>query len=288
MSGRREGQGSDAGVCVDADADDFNIADTCRVIIATYNLRAGGRAGNLVHWTRMLELYRPDILLMQETRHPSAYLPADLYAAHESNLYWRPAREGRWGSAIFTRTGKLRPIQLPIHEGYILGAEITGSDWSKRTGKPLRVFSLHVPAPYKRPMNEILDFIATLKQAEDYDLVLGGDFNLATGIRHATEPLPTDPPWLLQRLRKEFNLLSCWQAVHPNHDLAQTLRWAGNPVAPYHCDGIFVPAAWYRHLDDCQVISGGEWDALSDHNPVVAMFDLAPVQRQKTRKRLGR
>jgi hypothetical protein len=77
------------------------------------------------------------------------------------------------------------------------------------------------------------------------------------------------PPWLLERLRREFNLMSCWQAVHPNRDLAQTLRWARNPATPYHCDGVFVPAAWYRYLEDCQVITHATWEVLRDHNPVV-------------------
>jgi endonuclease/exonuclease/phosphatase family metal-dependent hydrolase len=105
------------------------------------------------------------------------------------------------------------------------------------------------------------------------DWVLGGDFNLAVGVRHAGEAVPSDPPWLLRRLRREFNLMSCWQAVHPNRDLAQTLRWSRNPATPYHCDGLFVPAGWYRHLEDCQVITDPSWDRLSDHNPVVATFD---------------
>jgi endonuclease/exonuclease/phosphatase family metal-dependent hydrolase len=239
--------------------------------IATYNLRAGGRRGNLVHWTRMIEAFAPDILLVQETRHPSHYLASDVYAANANRIHWRPARDGKWGSAIFARSGLLKPLTPPKYEGYVVAAEIAGSDWSKRTGRPLRVFSLHVPAPYKRPMNEILDFIATLD--DSHDLILGGDFNLAVGIRHTSEPLPTDPPWLLRRLRREFNLMSCWQAVHPNCDLPQTLRWARNPAAPYHCDGIFVPAAWYRYLEDCRVISDPGWDVLSDHNPVVVSLD---------------
>ena len=120
-------------------------------------------------------------------------------------------------------------------------------------------------------MNEILDWIARYESA--YDLILGGDFNLAVGVRHANETVPADPPWLLRRLRREFNLMSCWQAVHPNRDLAQTLRWARKPATPYHCDGVFAPASWYRYLEDCQVISDANWDVLSDHNPVVATFE---------------
>jgi len=65
-------------------------------------------------------------------------------------LHWLPAREGRWGSAIFARSGRLRPIALPIHHGYGVGVEIIGSDWQRRTSKPIRVFSLPVIAPTSR------------------------------------------------------------------------------------------------------------------------------------------
>ncbi len=235
--------------------------------IAAYNLRAGGRRGDRVHWQRLLDTFDPDILLMQETLHPAEYLSPAFYRANARRIHWFPAAGRKWGSAIFIHSGRLKPLPLPLHHGSVVAAEVTGGDWSRFTGRPLRIASLHVPAPYKRPMNEILDFFATL--GSRHDLILGGDFNLAVGVRHASESIPSDPPWLLRRLRREFNLLSCWQAVHPNRDLAQTLRWTGNPAAPYHCDGVFVPAAWYRYLDDCQVIAGPAWDALSDHNPVV-------------------
>jgi hypothetical protein len=46
-------------------------------------------------------------------------------------------------------------------------------------------------------------------------------------------------------------------------------------VTPYHCDGIFVPAAWYRYLDQREVLASPSWEALSDHNPVVASFSGA-------------
>ena len=241
--------------------------------IATYNLRAGGRRGNRVHWRRLRDDLAADILLVQETHHPSHYLEPEFYAANAQQMVWLAAPGRQWGSALYVRSGRLRPIPLPKHNGYVVAAEVTGSEWSRRTGKPLLVGSLHVPAPYTRAMREILDGLAALETT--HDLILGGDFNLAVGQRHASEPVPGDPPWLLRRLRREFNLMSCWQAVHPNQDLAQTLRWARNPATPYHCDGIFVPAAWYRYLEDCQVISDPSWHSLSDHNPVVATLESA-------------
>ena len=221
--------------------------------LATYNLRAGGRRGNRVHWQRMLQAFAPEILLMQETQAPASYLEPDFYAANASAHLLAGRARPQMGQRHLR---SLRPVEAAgaaRYNGYVVAAEVTGSDWSQRTGRPLRIASLHVPAPYKRPMNEILDYFATLGPRHDW--ILGGDFNLAVGVRHASEPIPSDPPWLLRRLRREFNLMSCWQTVHPNCDLAQTLRWVGNPALPYHCDGFFVPASWYRHLDDCQVIA---------------------------------
>jgi endonuclease/exonuclease/phosphatase family metal-dependent hydrolase len=121
-------------------------------------------------------------------------------------------------------------------------------------------------------MHEILDRIAPL--GEDADLVLGGDFNVVVGFRHAREKLKVSrgERAILERLAQEFKLVSCWQAAHPNRPLAQTLRWSADRSAPYHCDGIFVPNSWLDRLVSCRVVRGSRWNALSDHNPVVAEF----------------
>jgi hypothetical protein len=91
-------------------------------------------------------------------------------------------------------------------------------------------------------------------------------------VRHPDEKQQAQDLWLLERLRKEFGLMNCWQAANPNRNLPQTLRWSRDQATPYHCDGIFVPAAWYRYLDHCEVLASPLWEELSDHNPVVASF----------------
>ena len=78
----------------------------------------------------------------------------------------------------------------------------------------------------------------------------------------------------MARFQREFGLMNCWQMAHPNQDLVQTLRWSNDKTKPFHCDGIFASAHWYRFLDGAEVISGEDWDRLSDHNPVVASFML--------------
>jgi hypothetical protein len=126
---------------------------------------------------------------------------------------------------------------------------------------------------YIKEMHLILNEIAKL--SADADLIIGGDFNIAASFRHDSEEMKTGKAneAVLARLSNEFGLKSCWQTANPDQPLAQTLRWGTNKTTPYHCDGIFAPVAWGHLLESCQVISEG-WEALSDHNPVVAIFNL--------------
>jgi endonuclease/exonuclease/phosphatase family metal-dependent hydrolase len=242
------------------------------VNIATYNLQLGGKASQRVHWHQIFEVANPDIFLVQETCHPSQYA-ADI---DRDRVCWAKVRNNSWGSAIFVRSGTINPISIPEFEGCIVGVEVDGFAWRATQGRKLRVFSLHAPAPYKSSVNRILDSIARLPN--DGDLIIGGDFNLTVGVRHPSERRQDGNLWLLERLRSEFGLMSCWQAANPNRDLPQTLRWIRDKATPYHCDGIFVPAAWYRYLDKCEVLASPAWEALSDHNPVVATFSGVEMQ----------
>jgi endonuclease/exonuclease/phosphatase family metal-dependent hydrolase len=240
--------------------------------IVTYNLRLGGKAGQRIHWNQIFKEVNPDIFLIQETCDPKLYLSDQDWKNYEHQIQWVKVGSRAWGSAVFVRSGYLKLIPVPDFAGCLVGVEVNGCECSTVTGRSLRIFSLHTPAPYKKPMNQILDFIATL--SDDSDLIIGGDFNLTTGKRHPSEGLQDNTLWLLERLRKEFNLMSCWQMANPNEDLPQTLRWRRNKAYPYHCDGVFVPASWYRYLDRCEVLDSPVWETLSDHNPVVATLNF--------------
>jgi endonuclease/exonuclease/phosphatase family metal-dependent hydrolase len=217
--------------------------------IATYNLRFGGSANQRTHWNQIFQTIDPDIFLVQETCDPRLYMPQEVWKDYKHQIHWKSTINKAWGNAIFSKSGDITPISIPEFEGYVVGAEIDGFEWTATLNAPLnskrslRIFSIHAPAPYKRSVNQILDFIASFP--DDRNLILGGDFNVSTGIRHSSEPLQGDSLWFLERLRKEFNLLNCWQTANPNRDLPQTLRWSRDKTKPYHCDGIFVPACWY-------------------------------------------
>ena len=192
-------------------------------------------------------------------------------------MLWAAAPDRRWGSAIVVHGRPATPVRVPGFAGWVVGAETAGPPWTG--GRPLRVFSIHCPAGergYIRTLHAILDRIRRLRGGAD--LVLGGDFNVVVGFRQPGETIPVSrgEREILERLRDELGLVSAWQACHPGRPLAQTLRWSANRLAPYHCDGIFVPAAWLPRLAACRVVTGSRWRALSDHNPVVAEFRPLP------------
>ena len=220
----------------------------------------------------MIRTLQPDLVLAQECR-PPHNSPAERFRHdHDDAFAWQPAPGRDWGSALFARSASLVPVAIPEYNGWVVGGEIRTSLWPAR---PLMVFSIHGPAGergYVDTMQHILDRLAALRGRAD--LVLGGDFNVAVGYRQPHDGIKflRGERDLLDRLASEFGLVSCWQAANPGRRLAQTLRWMGNPGAPYHCDGIFVPRSWLPMLKGCRVVRGSRWSRLSDHNPVVAEF----------------
>ena len=244
--------------------------------IATYNLRFGGKAGNRVHWQKVIETANPDIFLVQETLPPEHYFPKSLASAFQQQSHWKAVNDRVWGSAVYVRSGQVVPLAplSPALSGWVTGVKVTGAGWPTIADESLYIYSVHAPSgrsSYVRQVNLILDLIKAQIPA-DATVVIGGDFNLTVGIRHAGEELQQSQPKLMARFQREFGLMNCWQMAHPNQNLPQTLRWSRDQTQPFHCDGIFTPACWYRFLDDADILDGDDWRKLSDHNPVVASF----------------
>ncbi len=250
--------------------------------IVTYNLLCTGAKPE--KFRRVLEL-KPDILLLQESPAPLGDRESPLRSA------WCPCDGRDWGSAVVVPGGNV--IQLPIREfqGWLVGADVEGCTRPVASSRPLRVFSVHAPPrevsgkAYSATVMHMLDVIA--KHADGADLIIGGDFNLVSlGERQPTEQRASglalqtevEERAILQRLASEFGLVNCWQSSNPGIPLRQTLRWSKDPITPFHCDGIFVPAEWRSVPHACDILSSEAWvgnantKAPSDHNPVVATF----------------
>jgi endonuclease/exonuclease/phosphatase family metal-dependent hydrolase len=238
--------------------------------VATYNILKGG--SQRVHWIKMIEDFGVDLLLVQESYPQHEHLPPLMFQNVGKQSVWEMAEKNGWGSAVFSRTGSVKPVAVPNFPGWVVVAEIGGASW--QIVDPLLAFSVHVPLrgeSYWKQVNKLLEEIK--KVATDRDVIIGGDFNLT--VSHWPGP---DRPTCKQdlaiqaRLADEFGLVNCWQTANPDQPLCQTLRWAGNRAIPYHCDGLIVPKSWKGRLESCVVLAGDEWDRLSDHNPVVASF----------------
>ncbi len=218
-------------------------------------------------------------MLVQESFAPVEHLPLLLYGSQHEHAVWsevaRPGKEGEWGSGVYVKDHRPLPLDVPGYRGWVIGAELERTPFLNTPERRLRVFSVHAPTgqgQYAAVVNSILDQLARFR--DGCDLVIGGDFNLTISPRRQSEQRTTSRPdmRIQARLCDEFGLVNCWHHCNPDLPLAQTLRWTNDPTAPYHCDGVFVPAHWAERLSGCTVMTGGRWTELSDHHPVLAEF----------------
>jgi hypothetical protein len=240
--------------------------------IAAYNLRKGG--AQRLHWVKLLEDHAVDLLLVQESYPHDEHLPPLRYPRARGRSVWEMVGQNGWGSAVFSRTGLVKPVAVAGFAGWVVGAELLGASRQARFADPLLAFSVHTPSrkeSHARQVNRLLDAIGQV--AGGQEVVIGGDFNLTVSKGCGSARPANKAELAIQaRLADEFGLLNCWQEANPDQPPPQTLRWTGDRTTPYHCDGIFVPRAWKERLQSCVVLAGDEWDRLSDHNPVVAQL----------------
>jgi endonuclease/exonuclease/phosphatase family metal-dependent hydrolase len=240
--------------------------------IATYNILKGGMAR--VHWTKMFDEQKIDLLLVQESYPQHEHISPLLYPKTSTCSVWEMVEENGWGSAVVANCGAVKKISVPMFAGWVVGAEIRNAFWQVGFGEQLLAFSVHAPSrneSYARQVNKLLDEIARITRGVEF--VIGGDFNLTVSNGNGTgRPHTRHEVAIQSRLADEFSLINCWQEANSNSSPAQTLRWSRDRTKRYHCDGLFVPKSWKARLEMCTVLAGNEWECLSDHNPVIAAF----------------
>jgi endonuclease/exonuclease/phosphatase family metal-dependent hydrolase len=222
----------------------------------------------------MIEDQAVDLLLLQESYSHFEHLPPDRFPLAQRRSVWKCTENNRWGSAVFSNSGRLKALKILEFAGWVVGAEIRDATWQVGLCDSILAFSVHAPLrnqSYSKQVNKLLDEIRRI--AKTRQIIVGGDFNLTVSHWGGSErPASKQDLAVQQRLADEFGLFNCWQAANPDQPLHQTLRWTGNRTIPYHCDGLFVPREWKSRLQSCTVLMGEEWNCLSDHNPVIASF----------------
>ncbi|MEJ8821553.1 endonuclease/exonuclease/phosphatase family protein [Variovorax humicola] len=243
--------------------------------IVSYNLRNRGNTRADNHWVQLLRQFEPDIVCAQESLHPGQYFPEDEFSTFKSCVHALVPQHRKWGSAIFSRKHVLEPVELPELNGWVVAAKAHGVIVGGRT-QAVFVVSIHAPSPgpYLPVVSAVLDQVARVWDGTP--LVICGDFNVTTALRHPSEAPMTNSlgeRQLLTRLRREFGVVNAWQTMSPNENLPQTLRWTRNPATAYHCDGIFISHHFLPHLVSASIESAGEWATMSDHNPIVVSLE---------------
>ena len=243
--------------------------------IVTFNLRHGGRTKPPNSWQKLISEFSPDIVLAQESFGVDDYFSAS-DAAKPEYFIWQKVDGGKWGSVIASPNQRLQKIELTSHAGWVVGGMIESNPFGGDL--PLLVFSLHTPSPgnYEKNTHEILDGLSrVISNFGPCDLIIGGDLNVTTAIRHPDEALSNTKgeTEIIDRIGKEFGLANAWQAFHPELPLPQTLRWSGNINAAYHCDGLFIPIRYINRLSTVVIGESKDWNTWSDHNPIAALIE---------------
>ena len=257
------------------------VGDTRKYVrMVAYNMGRGG-SRNPQMWSRLMRSLEPDLLFFQESPDPAqTWLGLLDENAGVDSWLWTPVPGGKWGTGIWARGGQFKALPVPgDFTGRVVGAVVEGRAWPGIGVESVLALSIHAPtrkgSSYIKEVGRILDIANGL--AGGLPMILAGDFNVVVGMRKPehTPSVSKGERELLERLRDEFDLIPCWQATHPGEPLARTLRWMWRKDSlPYHCDGLFVPAEWGVALQECTILEDDEWSALSDHNPVVATFDI--------------
>jgi exonuclease III len=243
-----------------------------RIKVATWNMDHHKRSLDLraEAWRYLTETIRPDIALLQEASPP-------LESRTPSLLVWREISKARkWGSAVISRQWPLRSIQLAVdsHPGAVAVAEVQVPDQD-----PLIVASMYGLLEYTQyetyemkysvtSVHRMLsDLTAMFDSKEGRRFLLGGDLNISPQV---SAPHSLRHKVVLDRI-EAFGFLDCLKAMHT--EVVQTHRHTGSSV-PWQEDYIFAGRGLREKLVSCDPLDEEEVWRLSDHCPVVAVFDL--------------
>jgi endonuclease/exonuclease/phosphatase family metal-dependent hydrolase len=218
------------------------------MIIATWN------ANNGRHVDRLAQIrgdFQPDLVALQETVAPPG------------------GTEGEWAGDRATK-GLSLESRFP-HERVVLPGETSPCIAARLAGSPLGPFNVLAVWAKPRP-DYFADLIRTLDFYQDFlaerDAVVLGDFNMSVRVQGKASQFHE----LDARLREQFRMRSAYHAFTGEpfgQEVSPTLYWQFRPNQPFHCDFVYIPETWVSRLRSVVVPGHSDYDATSDHRPVV-------------------
>lgn len=220
--------------------------------IATYNILKGG--SQRVHWVKMIEDQSVDLLLVQESYTPDEHLPPLLYPEGRRRSVWEMIEQNKWGSAVFSRSGSVKPITVAGFSGWVVGAEIEGASWHAGICDSILAFSIHAPVfkgSYSKPVNKILDEISRI--AGRREIIIGGDFNLTVSNWTGSErPVSKQDLAIQARLADEFGYSTAGKKRIPTNPC--TRRFGGPEIAPSRATAMAFSCRWHGRIGSSRAV----------------------------------
>jgi hypothetical protein len=231
-----------------------------QVKVATWNMRHSKNG-----WDFLDNGIAPDIALVQE----AVPLPG---RRGETGIWGGEIGATRkWGSGVFTKTIPLRLKEFSnLHPGALVAADAMLPD-----GSTLTLISLYglLENTYSiTTLHRMLSDLTPLLDVSRKRVILAGDFNAS--LQWDAQPGGTRSHWILFERLKDFGMVDCLEQCQKDHLPIQTWRSSRKPNIPWQLDYIFASKSVAKHLVSCDVVNNPSPYDFSDHNPVVAVFDL--------------
>jgi exonuclease III len=239
-----------------------------KISVATWNMDHWKRTREQHEnaWTYLTETVSADIMLLQE------FIPPVKVEEKYKILYRDIAEKRKWGSAVVTRN-------LPIHEvkfknsypGAVVVAEVT-----LPSSEILTVISLYgmfdeanyVTAALHRTLSDLTPLLHGDRNKRQF--IIAGDYNASTQWDERYHHRDPSHKIFFDRV-EDFGLVDCTRQVFSKH--IQTNRHAKSGF-PWQNDYIHTSKSLAKKLVRCEVLDDSVVHDLSDHNPVMAVFDV--------------
>ena len=241
----------------------------------TYNIRYGG-VGRVAAMARVINACAPDLVLLQEATRPAI---VEQLAGETGMSEWRsfarqslaflsrqPVADASWHRPRFSRHAFI---------------EVTPA------GTEVSVFGVHLSAVHaawteRRRTFELQQLLRSIAHQKGKFHVLAGDFNtLAPGelLDVARLPRRLRPLVWLSGGRVKWRTIQ--RVLEAGYEDAYRLRHfqeIGHTFPPWdphlRLDYLFVPGPWTERLLHCEVRTGPEALAASDHFPLLAVLEV--------------
>jgi exodeoxyribonuclease-3 len=250
-----------------------------RIKIATWNMGHWQHSEKAKQaWDYLDKTIAPDIALVQEAVPISEQMGfIGLNTTNQKSLIsteriiWQEIGGNRkWGSGVLTKSFPLREVRFQnSYPGSVIAGEIMLPDVTTLTS--ISLYGMIDQHGYSTTtLHRILSDLNPLLRGKmgKRQIVLGGDFNAS--LQWDEVQGDSSHKIFFERLH-DFDLVDCLEKFHSGR--LQTLRHGKSDV-PWQNDYIFASTELIGSLISCDVVNEPAVHELSDHNPVVAVFDI--------------